>query len=370
MNKPIKVLQFSLSENIGGIETFLRNLYKQFDHNEVQFDFVTTYNSPVYESEFLQGGSRIFRVPSQSRFFEYRRALKKILVENKYDAVHINKNSGADLVPFIAAHKAGVPVIIGHAHNTKSTVGAFADFISCVNRSRMDKYLNHAFAASQAAAEWMFGESYCLKNKVPVLRNGIDISDFSYSEERREEIRKRLSLSGKLVIGHVGKFSRRKNHDFILEIFNEIHKKRPDSVLLLVGTGTLMARIQQHAATLGILDAVMFMGAQNNINDYYQAMDAFLMPSILEDLPVAAIEAQSSGLPVFVSDTIDHHLEVTDTVKWLSLQQPPEIWADMILNTCDCFERKNQDEVMRAAGYDIEQIAKTLAAVYAEARKD
>lgn len=366
MNKPIKVLQFSLSENIGGIETFLRNLYKQYDHDEIQFDFVTTYNSPVYESEFLQGGSRIFRVPSQKRFFEYRNALKKIMRENNYDAVHINKNSGADLAPFVAARRAGIPVIIAHAHNTKSTVGMFADFISCVNRGRMDKYLTHAFASSQAAAEWMFGKNYCRKNNVPVLRNGIDIADFSYSDEKREEIKKRLSLSGKFVVGHVGKFSRRKNHDFILNVFAEIHKKNENSVLLLVGTGTLMAHVQQKAMTMGLADVVMFMGSQNNINDYYAAMDAFLMPSVLEDLPVAAIEAQTAGLPVFVSDTIDSHLEVTDNVKWLSLQQQPEIWADMILNVCDCFERKNQDDIMRSAGYDINEIAKTLADVYKE----
>lgn len=364
MEKNIRVLQFSLSENIGGIETFLRNLYKQFDHDEVQFDFVTTYNSPVYESEFLQGCSRIFRVPSAKRIFAYRHALNKLMAENKYDVVHINKNSAADLIPFTAARRAGIPIVIAHAHNTKSTVGKFADILNCINRGKMDKYLTTAFASSNAAAEWMFGKGYCRENKVPILRNGIDISDFSYSEEKREEIRKRLSLSGKLVVGHVGKFSRRKNHDFIIDVFAGIHKKNPDSVLLLVGTGSLMAHVQQKVASLGISDAVMFMGSQNNINDYYQAMDAFLMPSLLEDLPVAAIEAQAAGLPVFVSDTIDSHLEITNTVKWLSLQQPAEIWADMVLNTCECFERKNQDEVLKSAGYDIKEIADKLMKVY------
>ncbi len=182
--KTIRVLQFSLSENIGGIETFLRNLYKQFDHDEVQFDFVTTYNSPVYESEFLQGGSRIFRVPSAKRIFAYRHALNKLMAENKYDVVHINKNSAADLIPFTAARRAGIPIVIAHAHNTKSTVGKFADILNCINRGKMDKYLTTAFASSNAAAEWMFGKGYCRANKVPILRNGIDISDFSYSEEK------------------------------------------------------------------------------------------------------------------------------------------------------------------------------------------
>lgn len=368
MNKPIRVLQFSLSENIGGIETFLRNLYKQFNHDEIQFDFVTTYNCPVYKTEFLAGGARIFKVPSAKNPLGNYLAIKKIIAENNYSVVHINKNSGADLVPFIACKKLGVPVVIAHAHNTKSTVGKLADFFSCINRSRLDKYATHFLASSEEAAEWMFGKAFCEQTEVPVLRNAICLSDFTYQSDKRNEVRHRLSVVDKFVVGHVGKFSGRKNHEFLLEIFKEIHLRKPESVLLLAGTGPLVAQVQQKAHALGIGDAVMFMGAQNNVNEYYAAMDAFVMPSLLEDLPVAAIEAQAAGLPLFLSDTIDRAAEVTGNVKWLSLEQPPSIWADMILNTCEVMERKPQDEAIKNAGYDMAEIADKLKTVYLQTK--
>ncbi len=364
MSKPIKVLQFSLSDNIGGIETLLRNLYKQFDHNEIQFDFVTTYDCPVYKQEFLDSGAKVYKLPSQKNFIAYYYALKKLIKENDYHIIHVNKNSSADITPFVIGHHLRVPMVIAHAHNTKSTAGVLADIVSFFNRGKMDRYMTTAFASSEPAAEWMFGKNYCRNHEVPILKNGIDISDFSFNPDKRSEIEKRLSLSGKFVVGHVGKFSRRKNHDFLLDVFKIIHERQPNSVLMLVGTGPLMADVRQKAQKLGILDSVMFMGAQNNINEYYQAMDAFVLPSFAEDLPVAAIEAQASGLPLFVSDTIDSELEITDSIKWLSLSQPAEIWADMILNTCECFNRTNQDDALRAAGYDIKETAEKLKEIY------
>ena len=152
--------------------------------------------------------------------------------------------------------------------------------------------------------------------------------------------------------------------DRILEIFKEIHERKPESVLLLAGSGSLMAHVQQKAQVLGVLDSVMFMGAQSNVNSYYGAMDAFVMPSLLEDLPVAAIEAQAAGLPLFLSDTIDSEVEVTNNVKWLSLEQPATIWAEMILNTCEVFVRTQQDEALKAAGYDMAEIAEQLKEIY------
>lgn len=364
MSKPIKVLQFSLSDNIGGIETLLRNLNKQFDRTEIQLDFVTTYESPVYLQEFLESGAKVHKLPSQKRFIEYYFALKKLIKENDYHILHVNKNSCADITPFLIGHRLKLPMVIAHSHNTKSTAGKLADIVSFFNRGRMDKYMTTAFASSEEAAQWMFGKKYCAEHRVPILKNGIDLSHLSFEPDHRQEIEKRLSLSGKFVVGHVGRFSPRKNHDFLLDVFKIIHEKNPNSVLMLVGTGPLMASIQEKAQTLGIKDSVMFMGAQNNINEYYSAMDAFVMPSLAEDLPVAAIEAQASGLPLFVSDTVDDEVEVTDNVKWLSLQQPAAIWADMIINTCECFERKNQDEALKKAGYDIKETAEHLKELY------
>jgi len=364
MEKPIKVLQLSLSESIGGVEILLRNLYHQFDHEEIQFDFVTTYDSPVYKDELEAYGAKIYRLPSQNRPFSYRRALKKLIQENGYHVIHVNKNSAADLTPFIVGNQLNVPIIIAHAHNTKSSVGFLADIIHMFNRKKMDKYMTYAFACSEEAAEWMFSKSFCKTHDIPILKNGICAKELDYHPQKRDEIRRRLSLGDKLVIGHVGKFSKRKNHAFLVDVFAQLHKKNPNSVLMLVGSGPKMAEIHQKTHDLGISDSVMFMGSQNNINDYYAAMDAFLLPSLSEDTPVVALEAQAAGLPVFVSDSVQQDIEITNNVKWLSLAQSSEIWADMVLSVCDSFERTSQIEAVRKAGYDIEETARILGEVY------
>ena len=368
MEKPVKVLQLSLSENIGGVEILLRNLYTAINREDIQIDFVTTYDSPVYKEELEAGGAKIFRLPSQNRFVSYRRALKKLIRENGYDVIHVNKNSSADLAPFIIGRKLGVPIVIAHAHNTKSSVGFLADIIHLFNRRKMDKYMTKAFACSEDAAEWMFSKDFCKTHDIPILRNGIAAADLDFNEEKRAEIRKRLSLGDKLVVGHVGKFSKRKNHRFLIEAFAQLHKKNPNSILMLVGSGPLMADIQAKVNSMGIADCVMFMGSQNNINDFYAAMDAFVLPSFNEDMPVVALEAQAAGLPVFISDTVNREVEITDTVKWLSLQQSPEIWADMILSVSECYERKSQLEAVANAGYDIRDTARVLEEVYKSVR--
>ncbi len=364
MEKPIKVLQLSLSENIGGVEILLKNLYNEINRDEISFDFVTTYDSPVYKEEFEKEGAKVYRLPSQNRFISYRRALKKLIKENGYSVIHVNKNSSADLAPFIIGNKLGVPVIIAHAHNTKSSVGFLADMLHLFNRRKMDKYMTNAFACSEEAAEWMFSKEYCKNHDIPILKNGIAAADLDYNEEKRSEIRKRLSLGDKLVIGHVGKFSKRKNHRFIIEVFADLHKKNPNSVLMLVGSGPLMAETQAKVHEMGLADCVMFMGSQNNINDYYAAMDAFLLPSFSEDTPVVALEAQAAGLPLFISDSISNEIEITETVKWLSLAQSPEIWADMILSVSECYERKSRLSEVAGAGYDIRDTARVLEQIY------
>ena len=368
MNKKVKVLIFSLSENIGGVEILLRNLYPHFDKENMEFHFVTTYKHPVYKEELEQAGAYIHKLPSQNLPFGYYCALKKLIKKYNFDVIHVNKNSSADITPFVLGHKYNIPVIIAHSHNTKSSVGKIADIVHMINRKKMDRYMTHAFASSEEAAEWMFSKKYCQTHSVPILKNGIDISQFTYNEFKRDEIRKRLSLSGKFVVGHIGQFIQRKNHQFLIDIFKEIHKIKPNSVLLLVGSREEMATIQQKAQKEGLFDSVMFMGSQNNINEYYQAMDAFVLPSFAENLPVVGIEAQAAGLPVFVSNTVDAELEITNNIKWLSLEQPAEIWANIIVNTCDCLVREDKSEELKNAGYDISITAEVLEKIYKSAK--
>ena len=141
----------------------------------------------------------------------------------------------------------------------------------------------------------------------------MDISRFVFDEKKRTEMRQELGINNEYVIGHVGRFNLQKNHEYLLRIFKEVRVRVPDAKLLLLGDGELFSSIKKLAEEFEIADSVIFAGVHKDVEDYYQAMDIFVLPSLFEGLPVTGIEAQYSGLPCLFSD------EITKEVKILSL---------------------------------------------------
>lgn len=92
-----------------------------------------------------------------------------------------------------------------------------------------------------------------------------------------------MNLEDKFVVGHIGRFSLQKNHEFLIEIFKEIQNIKSNSELLLVGTGELQENIKQKVKEYGIESHVKFLGIRKDINELLNAMDAFILPSFLKD---------------------------------------------------------------------------------------
>lgn len=110
-----------------------------------------------------------------------------------------------------------------------------------------------------------------------------------------------------ILFGHVGRFSDQKNHPGLLKIFAAVRTRLPRARLVLLGGGdpAYVEKMQALAAELGLGDSVIFAGVRSNIQSFYDAMDAFLLPSLFEGLPVVLVEAQTAGLPCFVADTVE-----------------------------------------------------------------
>jgi glycosyltransferase involved in cell wall biosynthesis len=176
-------------------------------------------------------------------------------------------------------------------------------------------------------------------------------------------MREKLGLADKLVLGHVGRFNYQKNHPYLIDIFAAVCEKRDDAVLLLLGEGPDMDVIKEKCRQLHIFDKVIFAGNQKETEKYYQAMDVFLLPSFFEGLPGVLMEAQAAGLRCFVSDTVTREAKATDLVTYLSIEQPPENWADEIWKTASC-ERRDTYEELAAAGFDVRQQADAYRAFY------
>ena len=181
-----------------------------------------------------------------------------------------------------------------------------------------------------------------------------------YNEEKRKEIRKKLNVEDKLVIGHVGTFTKPKNHKFLLKIFKEINEKYKNAVLLLAGTGKLEERIRQQAKKENIEDKIVFLGQVKNVNEIMQAMDFFVFPSKFEGLPVTLIEAQANGLKILASDKITEEVKLTENLKFISLKASPKKWAEKIL--LQDYNRNINLEKLKT--YNIKEQAKVLEERY------
>ena len=160
-----------------------------------------------------------------------------------------------------------------------------------------------------------------------VIHNAINIKQFAYNQQKRDSLRRDLGIENKLVIGNVGRFHFQKNHEFLIRIFAEIHKRNKQSVLLLVGQGELEADIREQVRRLHLEEHVSFLGLRNDVSDLMSAMDVFLFPSVFEGLGIVAIEAQASGLPCIVSTEVPQDAKVTDRIKFIPLSLSAEEWA-------------------------------------------
>lgn len=357
-NKRLKVLHFEFDGQIGGIETFLLNLYKNINRKNVQFGFVTRSKEIPFEKEILDLGGCIEYIEGFNNIFQYIKGIKRILNKG-YDIVHIHKNSAANIIPFILAKKAGLP-IISHSHNTRPSCGTLSYILHYINRTYLYNVSDIHLACSQVAGKWLYGN----KN-FQVVNNGIIVNKFLYNEKIALAKRKELSIKeNQLIIGHIGKFTEQKNHKGLIEIFEKILLNRPDAKLVLIGDGPLKMNIKDMIKKMGIEDNVMFLGLRKDIPELLMAMDIFLMPSLYEGLPIAAVEAQASGLDVFLSNTISKQTEITSSVHWFDNVQTSKKIANFICNSYKEVDRKNANKQVVRAGFDIIDTSNKLSEVY------
>lgn len=229
----------------------------------------------------------------------------------------------------------------------------------------IDHCPTHYFACSNLAADYMFpGKPYTW------VKNGIDTGEFAFSERVRGDVRKSMGLSASTtVIGFCGRLREQKNPLFAVDVFAAYHAMNPDSKFMVVGDGELMEPMRQRVTEQGLPEgAVLFMGGErDDVSRLYQAMDALLMPSRFEGLPLVLIEAQTAGLPCVASDVITQDAKVTDLVHFVPLTSAPQVWADaMRRGIAEAEERKSRAGEVRAAGFDMAQTAAQLCAFYTE----
>lgn len=378
MCEPIRVLHVVGNMGIGGIETLIMNIYRNIDRDKVQFDFLI--HNPTegeYADEIRKLGGHIYRMPVLRdkthtyywRYFEYKQALKKFFSKHQeIKVLHGHMTNTASIYMPIAMKYGNVKCCIAHSHQTEATPG-LSGVVTNILQRHLEKIATDYFACSEEAAKWIYSIEIVENGKVKIIHNGTDVEKYHFDSVEHEKIKNQMGHSGKIVFGNVARFKKQKNHEFLIDIFAEIHKMNQNTVLILVGQGELEENMKEKVAKLGLDDCVEFLGARNDVPTLLKDFDVFLLPSLFEGLPLVGIEAQAAGLPMITSNTVTLEADVTGNVTFLPLELSAEEWAKKILEVNESFVRKDMTQKVREAGYDIKQTAQWLQKFYLEKYK-
>lgn len=309
----------------------IMNYYRHMDRSKIQFDFLCFLPcEESYEEEIEALGGNVFYIPKPSNIIAIRR-LRYFMKEHaqQYTWLHNHEVYLSFLLKPLAVHY-GVAHFIIHSHATRysdRSLPAFRNLIACIPIRFMDCF---HFACSKAAGEFLFHNCTNGRNTFTIIPNAIQKQLFMYDAGLRTHYRRLFALEHKFVIGHVGRFVPQKNHYFIVSVFHQVLISAPDTQLILIGDGPLRDNVMRYVQNLGISSNVHFLGQRGDICNILQAMDIFLLPSIYEGLPMSCLEAQASGLPCIVSNTITSEVCFGPHTHMLSLSEK-ERWVEKCL---------------------------------------
>lgn len=332
-------------------------------------DFVTTAEHFRYDfSNMIINGKdhRIFHVAKLSSPFQHMLDVYRIIKKNHYDIVHIHKNSLANPLEIIAARLAGSSAIIIHSHNTQPSGHRRAGgILHSINKMWIPYLATKRLACSELAGEWLFAP-----HPYQVIHNAINLDDFCYNPDIRNQKRHEFHLEDYFVIGSVARISDQKNQLFMLDIMKYITEHCKTAKLLLIGGKgaakegySYFEQVKQKINDLHLENYVKLLGSREDVKDFYQIFDVYLQPSKYEGLCISAIEAQASGLPCVVSDVLSGETKVTKSYMALSLNQSPEEWGKTIL-ALQGIPRLNQKDSLAKAGYSMHEEISMLESVY------
>lgn len=371
MSKVVKVLHMAPLGS-GGISKLTVTINGLIDLRKVKFDYLVFKDEKTFYEDIVYKYAAEKKLVDVSKYknklllyWKKYQLTYKMLLKNKYDVVHVDASTPMDVVIGMAAKKAGVNYVIIHSHIAGDNKHSwFRSFYFDVCRRKMIGVFDDYIAISDSAAEFMFPTSIVQEKKYRIVSNGIVADEYHYDKTVRQEWRKRLNVESNFLVGHVGRFSKEKNHKFIIEVFSKLIQIVPSAKLLLIGEGGLKPEIEKLVIDKGLSDKVIFYGISHEIPKLMLAMDAFIFPSHYEGLGIAAVEAQCSGLPLFCSKGIPEATRLTPVFNYVD-GADPENWAQAIASSQGA-ERKDYVNEVKNAGFDIIHIAKEMEEYYIE----
>ncbi|MCD5467383.1 glycosyltransferase [Lactobacillus delbrueckii subsp. bulgaricus] len=355
-----RILEVNVDDNgYSGVYSLIKRVIENKPANyQIDLACLEPFESQDNISYLNQLGTQVYYIgyPGNKicKQFKYYENLQKVVKNGNYDYIHIHGDVANKLyVTALAAYKAdsGAKIILhSHASEVDGEHRQLKRFVHKSLRGRLVKLADRYVSVSDLASDWMFPS--VPKSQIIKIMNGVDLAAFRYDPVVRKNVRNKLGLSGKHVLGHIGRFAYQKNHQYLIQIFAQVYAQDPKARLLLVGKGDLADVCRQQVHELGLDKQVIFYGLSSNTSELFQAMDVFLLPSHFEGLPIVGVEAQAAGVPVIFSDQITCEAKMTDNVDFLPIDEESlpawcrQVITDLKLGHCDNYDilsRKKMD---------------------------
>ncbi|MCD8203126.1 MAG: glycosyltransferase, partial [Prevotella sp.] len=351
----------------GGKRNLIMEYYRHIDRTKVQFDFICDSDSNgIPENEINSLGGKVYKVAPYKNIIPHLKQTYKILKSNRYEVMHAFDNT-LNIFPLFMGRLAGVKVRISESiskgdKNEKKTLIKYAlrPFSHC--------FANYYMANSIDCGIWQFGKKCYEKGKISIFKTVINADDNAFDSELRKQTRTKYGWNDKVVYGFIARYVPQKNPLFLIDIFNEITKKQDNAILVMIGFGELEHDMHEQINQNGITDKVIDLGHRDDIKQFYNAFDAFLLPSLYEGMPVVGIEAQCAGLPIFFSKNITEETSASKLANYIGLDESPSLWADKIIEKTNdnlpC--RRSYAVEVKQAGFDSFSEARRLQDFYLE----
>lgn len=340
------------SENKGGVESYICNLCGQIKDN-----IEIILSLPKMQID----GVVWIRPKNRHNIFKYYSFWKKFFKENHFDALYYNTCDIVSIDMLKFAKNAGVPIRIIHSHSTgnqmeiEKGMNLFHRISEKYNKKHIENYATHLFACSDTAGKWMFGQKpFC------VIKNGILLSKYAFSQENRIKLRKKYGYTDeKIIVGIIGRLNPEKNPFFAVNVLEEWLNKASDRCAIFIGDGALKTDVQAVVKEKSLDKRIKFLGTVDNVNEWMSAIDCLLLPSLFEGLPFVLVEAQTAGLRCVVSSSVSQEANITGLVKYVDLQEDLNVWVQKLEEQID-LGRENVTLKLIEAGYSIEDSAKKI----------
>lgn len=350
-----------------GITNVIFNYLNAINDSEIIFDLLCINKPDSYFVKIIEDkGGRVYVVSRKATsIFSYWNNLRKIVKQNKYHAVHIHGNSHTLVLELSSTRLGGCKVNMVHAHSSH------CKYIvpHIILQPLFNILCSYRLACGEKAGRFMFG-----KQPFILVNNGVDTNRYAFDGTRREEVRKHLHFKDCVVIGHVGNFVSVKNHSFLVDVFELLYQSNTQYRLLLIGDGILREEIEEKVEQKGLADVVSFTGSISNVDDYLNAIDLIVMPSLFEGLPLSLVEQQTNGLQCVVSDTVSSEADLTGNICFLSLNTSADGWSTKVNELIDLKNRRRRSEKaikqIENKGYSIQNEANKLKEYYYKTIKE